>query len=143
VRHLTRKKRLRAGDRRWRRASAAVEMAVVSPLLLALVFGIIEFGWLFTVQHTLVNAAREGARLGVLQGTDASDVTARVRECLAPMGLDGSVSIDVSELPPPPSDPMVTVQLSVPRAEVSLVGSFFGFTSGDLEAQCAMRREGM
>ena len=59
------KRRLPARGR-WRRAAAAVEMAVVTPLLLAVLFGIIEFGWLFTVQHTLVNAAREGARTGVL-----------------------------------------------------------------------------
>ena len=126
---------------RWRRAAAAVEMAVVTPLLLAVLFGIIEFGWLFTVQHTLVNAAREGARTGVLQGANADDVVAVVQNYLSPMGLDGSVTVTVTEATT--EDPTVIVDLSVPRVEVSLVGSFFGFTSGELEAHCAMRKEGL
>jgi Flp pilus assembly protein TadG len=126
---------------RGRRAVAAVEMAVVTPLLLAVLFGIIEFGWLFTVQHTLVNAAREGARTGILEGADATDVTTVVLNYLAPMGLDDLATVNVTEATP--DDPTVTVDLSVPRAEVSLVGSFFGFTSGELEACCAMRKEGL
>jgi Flp pilus assembly protein TadG len=119
----------------------AVEMAVVTPLLLAILFGIIEFGWLFTVQHTLVNAAREGARTGVLEGMDAGDVTAVVRNYLSPMGLGESVTITVTEATP--DDPTVIVDLSVPRADVSLVGSFFGFTTGELDARCVMRKEGL
>ena len=35
---------------RRRRGVAVVELAVVLPLLLALVFGIIEFGWVFMIR---------------------------------------------------------------------------------------------
>ena len=136
-----RNKRRGSARGRWRRAVAAVEMAVVTPLLLAVLFGIIEFGWLFTVQHTLVNAAREGARTGILEGADVGDVTAVVLNYLAPMGLGDEVTVNVTEATP--EDPTVIVDLSVPRAEVSLVGSFFGFTTGELEARCAMRKEGV
>lgn len=126
---------------RWRRkGAAAVEMAVVSPLLFALLFGIIEFGWLFTVQHTMVNAAREGCRTGVLSGSTVADVETRVTDYLTPMGLESSVSIAVTSATP--GDPTVTVQLSVPRASVSLVGNFFGWTTGTLDTQCSMRKEG-
>ena len=33
-----------------RRGAAVVEMAVVTPLLLTLLFGVIEFGWVFMVK---------------------------------------------------------------------------------------------
>jgi len=108
---------------------------------LAVLFGIIEFGWLFTVQHTLVNAARAGARTGIVEGADVGDVTAVVLNYFAPMGLDVLATVHVTQATP--DDPTVTVDLSVPRAEVSLVGSFFGFTTGELEACCAMRKEGL
>ena len=42
--------------------AAMVEMAIVLPLLLLLVFGIIEFGRLYNSQVTLTHAAREGIR---------------------------------------------------------------------------------
>jgi Flp pilus assembly protein TadG len=41
-------------------------MVIVAPLLLLLVFGIAEFGVAFGQWQTLSNAAREGARVGVV-----------------------------------------------------------------------------
>jgi len=124
-----------------RRATAVVELAVVSPLLFAMLFGIIEFGWLFTVQHTMVNAAREGARLGVLQGADMIEVEAETRQFLAPMGLESQVSVEISEATV--DDPFVRVRLWMPREDVSLVGNFFGFSGGTVEGAATMRKEGM
>lgn len=59
---MTRKKRLRS-----ERGAAAVEFAVVLPVLLAIVFGAIDWGYYFFVREIVVNAAREGARVGTLQ----------------------------------------------------------------------------
>jgi len=123
------------------RAAVAVEMAVVTPLLLTMLFGIIEFGWLFTVRHTMVNAAREGARVGILPGATSDDVRDRANELLRPMNLEGSCSISVSE--PTEEDPIVTVRISAPRAQVSLLGNFFGFTSGTVDGEASMRVEGV
>lgn len=122
-------------------AAVTVELAVVSPVMFAMLFGIIEFGWLFTVRHTMVNAAREGARVGAIQGTDASDVEARVIELLAPMGLEDKVTIAITEATT--DEPNVSVLLTVPQANVSLVGNFFGFEQGTITAFASMRREGM
>lgn len=57
------------------RGSAAVEFALVLPLLLLLIFGIIDFGRALNVQITLSAAAREGARWAAL---GQSGVPARV-----------------------------------------------------------------
>jgi Flp pilus assembly protein TadG len=46
------------------RGAAAVEFALVAPLLLVLVFGIIDFGMLMNTKTVIANAAREGARDG-------------------------------------------------------------------------------
>ena len=126
---------------RLRSAVVTVELAVVAPLMFAMLFGIIEFGWMFTVQHTMVNAAREGARLGVLQGTTVSEIESEAMSYLSAMGLDSSVAIDVTEATI--DDPHVTVQLTVPREDVSLVGNFFGFSGGTVEGVAIMRKEGM
>jgi len=44
------------------RGAAAVEFALIAPLLVLLVLGSIEFGWFFFTQANVANAAREGAR---------------------------------------------------------------------------------
>ena len=53
-----------AGARtRFRKAAAAVEFAVVSPLLFTAVLGIIEFGRAMMVLELLNNAARAGVQI--------------------------------------------------------------------------------
>jgi Flp pilus assembly protein TadG len=48
------------------RGAAAVEFALLLPVLLMLVFGIVDFGRALNAQITLTQAAREGARLAAL-----------------------------------------------------------------------------
>ena len=52
------------------RGQAVLEFALVLPILLLLLFGIIEFGIVFHDNLVLNQAAREGARLGAVGGTD-------------------------------------------------------------------------
>lgn len=133
-------KRLRT-RKMLRLGAVAVEMAIVTPLLLAMLFGIIEFGWLFTVRSTMVNAAREGARLGALEGVTETEIVSRTSELLVPMHIDDNCSVTVTM--PTDENPTVTVNVAAPRSSVSLVGNFFGFTSGTINGSASMRREGM
>ena len=48
------------------RGVAIVEFAIIAPLLFTLIFGIIEFGFYLYNQEMLTNAAREGARAGIV-----------------------------------------------------------------------------
>lgn len=50
------------------RGSAAVEMALVMPFLLIIMFSAIELGNYFMDEHTLVKAVRDGARFAARQG---------------------------------------------------------------------------
>jgi Flp pilus assembly protein TadG len=54
---------------RWKndRGATIVEFSIVLPLLLLLIFGIIDFGLLLYNKQILTNACREGARAGVQQ----------------------------------------------------------------------------
>ncbi len=55
---------------RCERGQALVEMALILPVLLLLIFGIIEFGRIFNAYLIVTNAAREGARAGIVGGSD-------------------------------------------------------------------------
>jgi hypothetical protein len=50
------------------RGAALVEFALALPLLLVVIGGIVDFGFLFQRYEVLTNAAREGARLASLPG---------------------------------------------------------------------------
>lgn len=57
------------------RGAAAVELALVTPILLSMVFGIIEFGALWSYKASLNNATANGARAFILD-TASNPVTA-------------------------------------------------------------------
>lgn len=124
------------------RAAAVVEFAVVLPLLLTILFGIIEYGWVFMVRQTLQTAAREGARIAILQTSvePYANVVGRVARVMAPTGLSTySITMTHAE----DGDPVETVQISIPYNDVSLMGGFFGTHSYNLAGSCSMRKEGM
>ncbi|WP_413934010.1 TadE/TadG family type IV pilus assembly protein [Nitrospira sp. BLG_1] len=50
------------------RGAAAVEFALLLPVFLMILFGIIEFGMIMYGREVVTNAAREGARAGIVQG---------------------------------------------------------------------------
>ncbi|MDH4159694.1 MAG: pilus assembly protein [Actinomycetota bacterium] len=79
--------------------ASAVEFALVFPILIVLVFGIISFGVLFAQQLALNNGVRQGARLIVVEGspttkTCAAAVTA-VRDSTGPAIAMNTADINV------------------------------------------------
>jgi len=116
-------------------------MAVVLPLLLTILFGVIEFGWVYTVRQSLTNAAREGARTAALPGSTDADINARIAQYLQPLGLTSQVTINLTHATE--EDPTETVHITVPYAAVTLIGSYFGSTDFNLGATCSMRKEGV
>jgi Flp pilus assembly protein TadG len=55
--------------------AAAVEFALLLPLLMLILFGIIEFGLILYNQEVITNASREGARFGIVIGSPRPDDT--------------------------------------------------------------------
>lgn len=73
------------------RGQSVIEMALTLPLLLLVVFGIIDFGFMFQRYEVVTNAAREGARLGVLPDYTATEAQNRALDYLKASGLNGTV----------------------------------------------------
>lgn len=68
------------------KGQSMVEFALVLPVLILVVFGIIDFGWLFFNKLAIENGAREGARYAAVQAAEQS-ITAMqtdVEERVAP-----------------------------------------------------------
>jgi Flp pilus assembly protein TadG len=72
---------------RGRKGAELIEFALVLPVLLMVVAGIIDFGFLFQGYEVVTNAAREGARIAVLPGYAQADVQARVASYVSTSGL--------------------------------------------------------
>jgi Flp pilus assembly protein TadG len=60
---------MRLRGKRSERGAAAVEFALVLPVLILLVLGLIEFSRVYNIQISLSNAAREGARSMAIQNS--------------------------------------------------------------------------
>jgi Flp pilus assembly protein TadG len=67
-----------------RRGSTLVEFALIFPVLIALLIGIMEFGVLVNYKLRLANATREGARYAAI-GKDTDLIRSRVRQYAAPL----------------------------------------------------------
>ncbi len=77
---------------RSERGAELIEMAIVTPLLLLLVMGIVDFGFLFQRYVVLTNAAVEGARVATMPGYTAADAQARVQAYATNGGVPGVVT---------------------------------------------------
>src|SRR4051794_18938215 len=76
------------------RGTATVEFALLLPLLLLLLFGIIEFGRAYNAKIELTGAVREGARAAALGKTD-DEVRGTVTAAAPSLDLaDDDISID-------------------------------------------------
>ncbi|MEP7053636.1 MAG: TadE family protein [Actinomycetota bacterium] len=64
--------------------ASAVEMAILLPVLMAILFGVLEYGAYFFNRMTLSQSAREGVRLLALGSTSASAQT-RATSAAAPL----------------------------------------------------------
>lgn len=83
---------------RSEKGAALLEAAITVPIILLISVGIFEFGRAYQTQQVLVNAAREGARIAVLEGTADAAIRTRVREYAIGGGLktltDGDILVN-------------------------------------------------
>lgn len=88
---MTRRHRLRE------RGAAAVEFALILPILLILVGGVIDFGRLYYTQIQLANAARDGVRLAALGTTyTTSQIQDRTATAAQPLAVVASTGVTVT-----------------------------------------------
>lgn len=141
--------------RRFRSDEAAqlVEFALVLPMLLLVVLGIAEFGFIFQRYEVVTNAAREGARMAVLPGYSTADVVARVKVYVNegrvpttttnPNVVVTNVAIPVGGGLAPINAKRVTVTYTHTYTFLPRISSWFGatYTTVPLTAVAEMRNE--
>ena len=128
---------------------AIVEFAIVLPVLLIILLGIVEFGLLLFNQQVITNASREGARAGIvartprLSDTDiANVVTTYCQNHLVTFGAQNTPVVQVA-----PSGNRsglsfgqdLTVTVTFNYGFLYLAN--FGFTPIDLKASTVMKME--
>lgn len=119
--------RLRRGRRGGESGQSLVEFALVLPLLLVLLFALVDFGRGFQAWIQVTNGAREGARVGAVRGT-AAQIESRVRSATA--GLDQSkLSVAASNVQGAPGQSVV-VTVSYRWDLITPVSPLLGLLSG-------------
>ena len=125
-------------SRRRRRSDSGaelIELAIVLPILLIVLAGIVDFGFLFRRYEAITNAAREGARVAILPNFNDVDVQERVKQYLDSTGLDRNASVvplpthSTLTLSTGATVDVVTVHVFYP-AEFSYLGPFLQMVGG-------------
>ena len=124
---------------------AAIEFAIVLPVLVSLLFGSIEFSLLLYNQQIITNASREGARFGILMDTprkSAAQIRATVEnycaDYLVSFGDDIPLSVNVTGAQGSFGNDL-TVRVTHNYGFLYL--SNLGFSPRDLVAQTVMKME--
>lgn len=130
--------------RRTETGQAIAEMALVLPILIVLLFGIVEFGRVLNTYMIVTNLSREAARTGAVGGTDSA-ITASVQNGAVASGLETSqisVSITPTSISKRVRGSSVEVSVDYP---VDIIAPVIGVIIGDpyiVESQTTMRVEG-
>ena len=130
-----------------------IELAIALPILLLVTAGIVDLGIVFQRYEVVTNAAREGARVGVLEDFTATDIQNRVSAYLAASGMTAAAPkatvtySTVAIAAGGPSISVVKVAVQYPHQFVFL-GPAAALVGGKslanitLAASATMRREG-
>lgn len=137
-----------------RRGAAVVEMAVILPVFMMVLLGIVEFGRAMMVTQIVSNAAREGARRAILNGSTNATVSADIAEFVSSTCRVDTTSISVEiTIQAGPDNPnpldqlananegdLVTVRVRVPFQEVSYIRGNY-LNGMEINGQATMRHE--
>lgn len=127
------------------RGIAAVEAAIVFPLLLILTLGVIEYGWMFLKAQQVTNAARHAARIGIRPDSTNESVLEQILVVMTLAELESSgysvtfVPVDLTSIAV--GDPL-EVKITVPWANVGIMNTSFLPTPASIGAAVIMAKEG-
>ncbi len=109
--------------RHERRGTVAVEMALLLPLLLLILFGMLEYGSLFWRAQQIGAVSRQGARIGAMPSGTSAAVTSAVDTMMTNYGLGGtgySVTLNPADPAGMAAGASFTVTISVPYTAIQL-----------------------
>jgi Flp pilus assembly protein TadG len=108
------------GRRTGRRGGAMVEFALILPVLVLLLFALMEYGWMFLRVSQVNGAARHGVRTAVRPDATAADVNASVALIMKQAGYDTTAyTVTITNLAGTVGS-NVSVTITLPYSKVSL-----------------------
>lgn len=109
------------------RGAVAVELAILAPVLIMILMGIMEFGRAYNVQVSLTNAAREGVRNMAINNNQATARAAAKNAAtqLSPALADGNI---VFSAPICTEDSQLTVTINYSLSTMTGIAGPFGMT---------------
>lgn len=122
-----------------RRAAAAVEFALCVPILLTVVFAVIEFSRMLQLQHIVRQAAFEGARTGMTLDATTATAQAQVTKILGMVRVSNA-TVTITPNPLTYASTGVSVTVSVPAAGNSWFMRFLP-SGSSVTATVALDRE--
>ena len=129
---------------RRRKGATAVEFAIISPILVLLLFSGIEFGRTFMAIQASDEAVRAGCRVAILDGATASEVEDAVASILDPAGISTyTVTTDPATLGSSDQWDPITVSTTIDLADVSWIGAPLFFSNTSYTASCTLPNEAL
>ena len=143
-----------ANEHDSRRGTALVEMALVLPIFMMVTLGIVEFGRAMMVSQLVTNAAREGARQAIIDGSNNANVRSTIETFMQQSAnvAPGDLIITITVTPAPGNtDPanqvantssgdLIQIMIDVPFNKVSFIPGNY-LENKHLRGMAAMRRE--
>jgi hypothetical protein len=84
-----------SGRRTRRRGQSLVEFALVLPIFMLILSGILDFGFLLYSRMSVINAAREGARTAVMiQAPIAGEIVSTAKDSAVSAAAQGGITVD-------------------------------------------------
>lgn len=107
--------------KRGEKGANLVEFAILAPFLILLLFGIIEFAWVFATNLDVKHGAREGARITAVNTPDTGNVDLAAEICsrMNIVGSDTATTITWASDGTPAVGEGVTVTVSTPLATLT------------------------
>ena len=119
------------------RGQSLVEFALILPLFIIVLFGIMEFGRLWEMTNLITSASREGARVAAISGSSQSQAINAAQHVLSAANIDDA-TVSVAG---PNSESEVSVTVTVHYTP--LTGSIIpGFDQFSISRSTIMRWEG-
>lgn len=129
--------------------AAVIEAAIIMPVLIALTFGAIKYGYLYYRMQQATNVVRQAARLGIRPWTTNGDVEARIDTLMTQAGMalaDVGYTKNVNCETLPGNDVTVSITLPTSSRKIDIL-QFNGLTPlfpnpRDLDVSVTMSKEG-
>lgn len=115
------------------KGQSIIEFALILPILIFLLMGIIEYGWLFNGKITLTSAAREGARVVAIT-KNQSKATDAVTKAIVGSGLT-NINVSYSDVD------TENVKVTVNAKLIPIVGFWIKNPTVDMNSVAVMRNE--